>query len=244
MNTNDMRQGHTIKRFDGELSHLHSLVLEMGGLVVDQIERSARALDDEDVEAARKVIARDREVNRLDVLVDEEVVRLLALRTPVAGDLRNIMSVAKSVNDLERIGDEARKVARLVEVFYAGSGAEPPAGLVQSLLDLADYGAGMVRTVLEAFDELNVQKAVEVIARDDRIEEKFRAALRQLSTYVLEDPRNVGWSIESVLGLRALERIGGHAKNIAGYVIYLRSGRDVRHVDLDTIVDEVLAEGS
>lgn len=238
----DTGNGHTIKAFDGELKELHTLVMEMGRLVQGQIQRAIKALDDEDATLAREVIARDKLVNDLDVKLDEELVQVIARRQPMASDLRNIMTMNKTVTDLERIGDEARKLAALVENFYGTSNTTTPnPNLIRDVRDLAAYGLGMLETVLVAFDELNLQKAVEVIHQDARIEERFRGALRALSTYVMEDSRTVGHMVDAVLCLRALERIGGHAKNIAGYVIYFTTARDVRHVDLDTIVEEVLA---
>jgi phosphate transport system protein len=235
--------GHTLKAFDEDLKDLHALVMEMGYLVEGQIQRAIRALDDEDPALAREVIARDKLVNDLDVKIDEELVQVIARRQPMAGDLRNIMTMNKTVTDLERVGDEARKLAALVENFYGTSNtASPNANLVRDVRDMAEYGLEMLATVLVAFDEMNLQKAVEVINRDARIEEKFRGSLRSLSTYVMEDSRTVGYMVDAVLCLRALERIGGHAKNIAGYVIYFTTGRDVRHVDLETIVQEVLPE--
>lgn len=234
--------GHTLKAFDDDLKDLHALVMEMGRLVEGQIQRAIRALDDEDPTLAREVIARDQLVNDLDVKLDEELVQLIARRQPVASDLRNVMTMNKTVTDLERVGDEARKLAALVENFYGTSNTTSPnPNLVRDVRDLAEYGLGMLESVLDAFDRMDLQQAVEVINRDARIEEKFRGALRGLSTYVMEDSRTVGHMVDAVLCLRALERIGGHAKNIAGYVIYFTTARDVRHVDLDTIVQEVLA---
>lgn len=240
---NDIAGGHTIKGFDQDLMNLHSMVMEMGGIVENQLARAIRALDDEDPGGAREVIARDRLVNDMDVRIDEELVTTIARRQPVARDLRNLMTMNKTVSDLERIGDEARKLAALVEEIYGSPAASPPnSGLVHDVRGIALYGKSMLDNVLNAFNTMDVEKAVAVIRQDERIEEKFRAALRRLATYILEDSRTVGYSIDAVLALRALERIGGHAKNISGYVIYLATGRDVRHVDLNTIVDEVLKD--
>lgn len=239
----DISDGHTVKRFDGELATHHQLVMEMGGLVVDQINRAIRALDEEDPSLAREVIARDRMVNDLDIRLDEELITIIAKRQPVARDLRNLMTMDKTVTDLERVGDEARKLAALVEEFWgSSSSAAPSPALIHDVRGIAIYGKSMLDKALDAFNNLDVEKAVEVIRQDERIEEKFRSALRRLATYILEDSRTVGYSINVVLALRALERIGGHAKNIAGYVIYLTTGRDVRHVDLNTIVDDVLKD--
>lgn len=236
----DIGSGHTLKRFDQDLARLHGLVMEMGGLVEEQLSRAIHALDEEDVDAAREVIDRDRLVNDLDIRIDDELVSIIARRQPVAMDLRNIMAMNKTVTDLERIGDECRKIARLVELLYGGSNTSMPKDdLVEDVRGIATFGKNMLSAALSAFSRLNVEQAVEVIRQDARIEEKFRAALRRLSTYIMEDSRTVGYAIDVVLALRALERIGGHAKNIAGYAIYLATGRHVRHVELETILEEI-----
>jgi phosphate transport system protein len=235
----EITEGHTVKRFDAEMSHLNQMVLEMGGLVMDQMQRALHALDEEDPEAAREVIDRDRLVNDLDVKIDDELVGLLARRQPMARDLRDLITVGKTVTDLERVGDQTRKIALLVERLYENTGSAPHWRLLQDIHTMADMGAGMLRRALEAFDDLDLDKAVDVIREDGMLEEQFQSALRRLSTFVMEDSRTVGHVVEATLGLRALERIGGHAKNIAGYVIYLGTGKDVRHVDLESILQEI-----
>ncbi len=235
--------GHTVKRFDGEMMNLHHLVLEMGGLAIDQIQRVVKALDHESPEEAREVIERDRLMNELDVRIDEAVVKLLVRRQPMASDLRAIMTVAKSVVDLERIGDQTRRVAQLVQHLYGNGPTAPNPKLLEDIHRLAETAIRLLRTTMEAFDRFDAGKAVEVIQENQKLEAEFQSALRRLTTFVLEDHRTIGHMVDAVLGLRALERIGGHAKNIAGYVIYLCTGRDVRHVDLVTIAEEILAQG-
>ena len=169
---------HTFKRFDQELTHLNSVVLRMGGLVENQIAKAVTALREADLEAARNVVARDHVVNFLDVQADEQIVNLLALRQPVGKDLRMILSLGKTVTDLERIGDE--------------------------------------------------------------LDSEFQAALRRLSTYTMEDARNVGHTINVTFIVKSLERIGDHAKNITEYVVFLVKGKDVRHVSPGSIDTEEL----
>lgn len=241
MMTSGPTSGHTVTRFDGEMMNLHRLVLEMGALVIEQVERVLKALDNESPEEAREVIERDRLVNELDIRIDEEVVKLLVRRQPVAGDLRAIMTVAKSVVDLERVGDQTRRVARLVQHLYTEGPAAPKPGLLEDIHRLAAIAVRMMRNVMRAFDAFDLGIAVEVIQENERLEAEFQSALRRVTTFVLEDHRTIGHMVDAVLGLRALERIGGHAKNIAGYVIYLSTGRDVRHVDLETIAQEIVA---
>jgi phosphate transport system protein len=234
--------GHTVKRFDGEMMNLHHLVLEMGGLAIDQIQRVVKALDHESPEEAREVIERDRLMNELDVRIDEEVVKLLVRRQPMASDLRAIMTVAKSVVDLERVGDQTRRVAHLVQHLYGNGPTSPNPKLLEDIHRLAETAVRLLRATMEAFDGLDAAKAVEVIQENQKLEAEFQSSLRRLTTFVLEDHRTIGHMVDAVLGLRALERIGGHAKNIAGYVIYLCTGRDVRHVDLVTIAQEIIAQ--
>ena len=238
--TTDPRTGHTVKRFDGEMSRINQLVLEMGGLVLDQIKRALHALREESLADALDVMERDKQVNALDVRIDEEILKLLAKRQPVASDLRDIIIVAKTAADLERAGDEIRKIGRLVERIYENGSPRPNQSMLRDINWMAEYAASMLRESLEAFDEVNPEKALHVIDRDREIEQEFEASLRRLTTYIMQDSRNVGHAVEVVLGLRGLERIGGHAKNIAGYIIYLVTGKDVRHEDLETIEAEVL----
>ena len=236
----DPTTGHTVKRFDGEMSYLNQLVLEIGGLVLDQVKRALQAVRDEDPVGAREVIERDKQVNALDVKIDEEILKLLVRRQPVASDLRDIITITKTVTDLERVGDEIRKIALLVERLYENGNPAPNHNLLRDIDGMAKYAASMLRESLDSFETVDVRKALHVIRRDLQIEEMFQDALRRLTTYVMQDSRNVGHSVEIVLGLRALERIGGHAKNIAGYVIFFCTGRDVRHEDLETIESEIL----
>ncbi len=233
-------KGHIVKRFDGEIDHLHQMVMQMGDLVIDQMHRALRALDDEDSAAAQAVVDRDKLINDLDIRIDDELIKVLARRQPVAGDLRVLITVAKTVTDLERIGDQTRRIARLVEALYDNGTRAPGQKLLKDIHLLADFGIAMLNSAMQAFEELDVKKAVEVIREDAKLEAEFQSALRRLATFIMEDSRTVGQAVEVVLGLRALERIGGHAKNIAGYVIYLATGRDVRHVDLSTLVEQVL----
>lgn len=236
---NEMTEGHTHKRYDGELSHLHQLVLEIARLGREQLASAVQTLEDEDVEEARRVIERDNQINELDVKADEELVRIIAKRQPMARDLREILTVGKIVSDLERVGDEARKIARLTIHFYDNDGSPPPASILRDVRVLAAMVNEMQAKAVKAFDRLDLQLAVEVIHEEVDLVEEFKASLRRLSTFLLEDARSVGHFTEIVLGLRALERIGGHAKNIGGYVVFLVKGRDVRHEPVEVVEDEI-----
>lgn len=237
---NKLLEGHTFRRIDGDLAHLHHRALEMGGLVVDQMQRGVQAFDNKDSVAAAEVVARDSEVDRLDTLVDEEMIKVLALRQPVGTDLRATIIIARTVTDLERAGDQIGKVAELAERFYASGSNGPKPALLEDVHVLAAYSLEMLRKSMKAFDEFNIPAAVEVLRADARLEAKFQSSVRRLATFVMEDSRTVGHYTDIVLALRSIERIGSYAANIAGNIIYLCSGQDVRHLDLETIVNEVL----
>lgn len=232
MNTNNE---HIIKRFDQELRELHTLVLEIGTLVRHQLARAMQALDEGSIEIARDVIEMDSEVNALDIQADEEMIRLLAKRHPVAGDLREVITIAKAVNDLERIGDEVRKLALMTINLNKDTKAVLNGNITRDIRMMAEFVDVMLEMVMTSFDQLDLDKALETMRMDLHLEEEYKSALRRLATFVMEDARCVGQSIEVTLALRALERMGGHAKNIGGYVIFLVTGRDVRHESLETI---------
>jgi phosphate transport system protein len=237
---NDMTGGHTVRAYNKELSHLNDLVRQLGELGRDQLHRAVQSLREADTKSAGDVIDRDRDLNDLDVQADEEVLQLIAKRQPMGKDLRDILTVAKVVSELERVGDEARKVANLTIHFYDQDKNPPNAQMLLDIYKMADFVDCMLRKSLEGFRELDLKKSLDVIKEDDNLYEEYRAALRRLSTYVMEDSRNVGAMVDVTLTLRALERIGGHAKNIAGHVIFLMTARDVRHESLETIRQEIL----
>ena len=239
---NEITEGHTVTSYDQEMAQLHDNVMKIGALVRDQLSRAIKALEDADVEEARGVIEKDQEVNELDVKIDDEVVHLIAKRQPLAKDLREILTVNKIVTDLERVGDEARKIARLCIHFYDNNTTTPSEVIVRDMVRLFAYIDNMLDIAIRAYDELDIDLAVDTIRINLDLEAEFRGCLRRLSTFLMEDSRTVGHVVETVLGLRALERIGGHAKNIGGYVIFLIRGIDVRHESLDDIVDELTAE--
>jgi phosphate transport system protein len=238
---NEMTDGHTVKSFDEELKLLHDNVMVVGDLVRDQLCRATKSLEEEDVDEARAVIDRDQEVNELDIKIDDEIIHLIAKRQPLAKDLREILTVNKIVTDLERVGDEARKIAQLCIHFYDHNTTSPSEVIVRDMVKMSVFIDEMLDKAISAYDELDLELALEAIRMDLELEAEFRSCLRRLSTFIMEDSRTVGHVVETVLGLRALERIGGHAKNIGGYVIFLVKGMDVRHDSLDEIVDELTA---
>jgi phosphate transport system protein len=236
---NDLTGGHTVHAFSDELAHLNQLVQQQGALGRDQLQRAVQTLKDEDPKAAGHVIDRDREMNDLDVHADEEIIKVIAKRQPVAKDLRDVMVVQKAIGDLERVGDEARKVANLTIHFFDRDRSPPNQQLLRDIFKMAADVDRMLEKALQAFDTQDLNLALEVIREDDDVYEEFRSALRRLSTYLMEDSRCVGAMVDIVLVLRALERIGGHAKNIGGYVIFLVTGKDVRHESFESIAAEI-----
>jgi phosphate transport system protein len=233
---------HTVKSYDQELSDLTALVLRMGGLVQEQITRAMQALRERDVELARDVIARDHVVNFMDVQVDERSVNLLARRQPMGRDLRTIMSLEKTVTDLERIGDEAERIARMTIHLVESGRPQPSPRLLRDTYGMARIASAMLNDVLDALARLDVEQALEVAKGDAELDSEFQSALRRLATYLMEDSRNVGHVISATLVLKSIERIGDHAKNIAEYVVYLVKGKDVRHVSPETLERDLLGE--
>jgi phosphate transport system protein len=234
------QDAHTVKQFDVQLANLRNLVLEMGGLVEEQIRNAIQALDDEDLTTAREIIARDQVINGLQVKVDEDCVSLIALRQPLASDLRLIMSLSKIVTDLERIGDEAEKIARMTVQIYDGVSSPPSAKLLRDVTSMAQLAQDMLHGCLDALARLDVEKAVQVAQGDDELDQEFQSALRRLITYMMEDSRTIGHAINVIFIIKALERIGDHSKNIAEYLIYLVKCKDVRHVSMDELVQDAL----
>ncbi|MBS4097864.1 MAG: phosphate signaling complex protein PhoU [Sulfuricella sp.] len=218
---------HIYKQFDAELEAVRSLVLQMGGLVEEQIVRSVEALVNGDEEIANQVIADDHRVNALDVTIDEQCTHIIARRQPTASDLRMVMAVIKTISDLERIGDKAGKIARLSKRIYGAGMSRPRFREIEVMSELV---LEMLRKALDAFARLDVNTALEVSRADDKVDAEFKAVFRQLITFMMEDPRTISQSLDVMFVAKAVERIGDHAKNIAEYVIYMVKGKDVRHV--------------
>ncbi len=234
---------HIVKRYDQDLTHLRNLVLEMGGLVEDQVNRAMDALDEEDIAEAREVIARDQLINGLEVKADEASISLVALRQPLASDLRLVMSLYKAVTDLERIGDEAERIARMVVHIYDTAVSPPSNKLFRDVLAMAELAKAMLHGALDALARVDADKAIAVAQSDHDLDNQFQDGMRRLITYMMEDPRLIGHAIDVIFMLRSLERIGDHAKNIAEYVIYLVKGKDIRHTALPEPSEQTLQTG-
>lgn len=236
---NELTDGHTVHSFDEQLQQLHQRVIAAGDLAASQIVAAVQSLRDRDPNSAGRVVERDREIDALEKEVDDAIVHIVARRQPVARDLRAVLVVGKIMTDVERIGDQARRLARLTLAFYQGDDNAPAGGLLNDIPKLAVLVEGMVRQAMAAFAELNEQAAIAIIEQDDRLDEEVKDAMRRLSTYLLEDARSVGQVIDVTLGLRAIERIGSHAAYIARHTLFLSKGKDVRHESVEQVVQDV-----
>jgi phosphate transport system protein len=232
---------HSFKQYDAELESLRARVMQMGGMVQGQIMTAIDAFTTGHVEQMEKVIADDHRVNGLEVNIDEECTQIIVRRQPAANDLRLVMAVSKIVTDLERIGDEAAKIARIAKtILQRDHLSMPRIGYVR---EIGDISLGMLRGVLDAFARLDAVKAAVIIREDQALDEKFRGIMRQLITYMLEDPRTITSAFDIVFIAKAIERIGDHSKNIAENVIYIVKGKDVRHIALDQVDHAVQSNG-
>ncbi len=233
-----MQFEHTSKQYDAELESVRAKVLEMGGLVEQQIVSALEALTKADIELAKAVMDNDARVNSLEVQIDEDCSHIIARRQPAASDLRMVMMMVKTITDLERIGDEATKIARTAQrIFDEDRMYKPRFTEIKAMVKIVRE---MLRTSLDAFARLDVSQTVEVARQDELVDEQFRAAMRQLVMYMLEDPRTISMSLEVLFVAKAVERIGDHAKNIAEYVVYMVKGKDVRHSSLQEMERETL----
>ncbi|HYE34956.1 phosphate signaling complex protein PhoU [Methylocaldum sp.] len=222
-------EGHIVKRFDGELNQLHYRIVEMGGLALTQLKDALLAVKNKDLALARKISQRENELDHLEVETDADIVELIARRCPVGGDLRMVMAVSKGVTDLERIGDEAVKVANIALQIYGNDACDPNDHLLRDVHVMGQMASSALEKALEAFDRSNDEMARDIITHHHELEDEFEASLRRLITYIMEDSRNIGFAINMVLAIKALERIGAHAQNLAEYVIFQVKGKDVRH---------------
>ncbi len=231
---------HTLKQFDAELETLRARVLQMGGLVEEQIVRAMDALTSGNVQLAQRVVDEDHRVNGLEVAIDEECSTIIARRQPAAVDLRMLMMVVKTITDLERIGDEAAKIARMTQLIYETD--RPSVPRMADIGRMADIARGMLRNALDSFARLDLAVAAKVVRQDEQVDDSFRGILRQLITFMMEDPRTISHAIEILFVAKAIERIGDHAKNMSEYVVYMVKGKDVRHTGVEGFEREALTQ--
>ena len=234
-----MTDKHLSSQFDNELSGISTRVLEMGGLVESQVAQAVHALSIFDGDLASQVLKVEEQVNAMEVTIDRDLSSIIARRQPTARDLRLLIAVSKTIANLERIGDEAARIARTVQrLINAGvsSRMRLPVGDLTFECELATK---QLRKVLDAFARLDTTAAVEVLRHDDQIDREFEGLMRKLITYMMEDPRTISSAIDLVFVAKAIERVGDHAKNLAEQIIYIVKGTDVRHNPVDTVEDLV-----
>jgi phosphate transport system protein len=235
MDTADLAH-HTSRRFNEDLERVRTKVLAMGGLLEDQLTQALTALIEGDSTLGHRVASDDYKVNSMEVAIDEECSRILATRAPAAGDLRMIVATIKTITDLERIGDECKKIGliamRLAEV-------DRPADRYREIRHLGRAVQGMVHDTLDAFARLDVEAALRTARTDSHINDEYEAIHRQCITFMMEDPRQIRRALDVMWVVRSLERIGDHAKNICEYVIYMVHGKDVRHTSLEAVEKEI-----
>lgn len=234
MDTSDLKH-HYSQQFNSELEDLRSRVLAMGGLVERQLEMALTAMNQAESESAEAVVANDYKVNACDVEIDERCTKILALRQPTASDLRLVLAVIKTTADLERIGDEAKRVARMAIRATAGDHGR---NLFGQVTHLGAQVQQMLHAALDAFARMDIDAAIEVAHEDVNIDREYESVMRQSMTYMMEDPRSIPSVLDLIWAARALERIGDRCCNISEYVIYFVKGKDVRHTSLDQIKKE------
>jgi phosphate transport system protein len=224
-----MADKHLSSQFDAELSGISSRVLTMGGAVESQIAQAMVALQNFSGETASQVLRKEEEVNAMEVQIDADLSTIIARRQPTARDLRLLIAVSKTIANLERVGDEAARIARTVQRLINSGVSSRMRVPVQDLNVEAGLAIAQLRKVLDAFARLDTAAAIEVLKSDDQIDREFDGLMRKLITYMMEDPRTISSSIDLVFVAKAIERVGDHAKNVAEAIIYIVKGADVRH---------------
>ncbi len=224
---------HISGQFNVELESIRTHVLTMGGLVEQQLSFAMQALNKQDIDLARKVIRDDHKVNAMEVSIDEACTRIIAKRQPAAKDLRLIMAIIKTITDLERIGDVATKMSYVA----IESPASKDSQFQVSLEPLCRSAITMLHQVLDAFARMDVEAAAEVYKLDDKLDKEYESVIRQLMTYMMEDPKNIPHILQVMWSARAIERVGDRCQNICEYIIYFVKGKDVRHLGEQSIDD-------
>ena len=233
-----MNEKHLSSQFDSELNRISTRVMELGGMVESQIRLAVYSLAELSVEAAEQVDAAEQQINAMEVEIDHELSSIIARRQPTARDLRLLMAFSKATANLERMGDEAHKMSRMVRsIIGSGSARLLPSNELRVAADLA---SGLLRKTLDALARLDTKAAVAILKEDDLIDQEFDGFVRKLITYMMEDPRTISASLDLLFLAKAIERIGDHSKNVAELIIYLVEGKDVRHQTMDAIESAVL----
>ena len=240
MDTAELSQ-HISRRFNEDLERVRSQVLTMGGFVEQQLAKAVSALVEGDSTLGETVARDDFEVNRMEVSIDEECSRILATRAPAASDLRLIVAIIKAITDLERMGDECEKIGYIASRLAT---QERPTNKYREIKHLGRVVQNMVHDSLDAFARMDAEAALRVARQDRVVDEEYEAIQRQSITFMMEDPRNIRRALDVMWVVRAIERIGDHAKNICEYVIFMVHGKDIRHVRLEDVEAELAKRGT
>ena len=228
-----MSDKHLSSQFDSELNGVSSRVMELGGLVESQIRLAIYSLSQFNPDTANQVLETEVRVNAMEIDIDRELSSIIARRQPTARDLRLLIAISKTTANLERAGDEAAKIARMVRsIIESGSARSLPSSDLRVAAELA---SGLLRKALDAFARLDTTVALAILKEDDEIDKEFDGFVRKLITYMMEDPRTISPSLDLLFVAKAIERIGDHAKNIAEFIIYIVKGEDVRHTPMAQI---------
>lgn len=240
---NDVTKGHTVHAYDQELGGLRGLVLEMGELVLEQTRKAVAALITGDAGLARQVLNDEPRVDHFELDADDAIFNLIAKRQPAAVDLRLVLALSKVAGDLERAGDKAEQIAWCVTRLLERDGQQPAAKILHHVRRLEEVACSMLERSLHALGELDIEPALDVFADDRQLDNELDAALRHLMTFVLEDSSLLGQVLDLVFALRALERIGQHAGNIAEQVIFVAKGKDVRYQNKEVLIEVLRQRG-
>jgi phosphate transport system protein len=224
-------EGHIVRTFDGDILNLRMQVLQMGGLAIDQVQRAVQALVRGDDDGARAVVSRNAQVVAYARAIEEDIVGLIARRQPVASDLKAVLTIGRIATDLERVGNAARKIGKLALEIDRDREAPPLQRFYNDVRKMSRLALAMLRDALDCFDRVDQEGALKVVHRDAEVDGEFQLALRELVTYVMEDQRHLGSTIQTVFVLKALERVGDHARNIAAVVPRFARRDDVTAAD-------------
>lgn len=230
---------HLSSQFDAELSGISTRVLEMGGLVEAQVAQAVQALTLFSTDIATQVIRIEERVNQMEMEIDRDLSSIIARRQPTARDLRLLIAISKTIGNLERVGDEAARIARTVQGLVSTGVSSRLRFPVSDVSHEASLATNLLRKSLDAFARLDTNQALEVIRQDNEIDREFDGLMRKLITYMMEDPRTISAAIDLVFVAKAIERVGDHAKNLAEQIIYIVKGTDVRHNPPDAVADMV-----
>jgi phosphate transport system protein len=228
-----MPDKHISSQFDAELNSISSHVLEMGGLVESQLNQAIQALVGMNLETAERVIENERRINEMELLIDQEIISTISRRQPTARDLRFLMAISRTTQNLERAGDEVARMARMVKsILQNGTPRNLPTSELRMAADLTTM---MLRKTLDAFARLDTQMAVAIIKQDSEVDNEYNGFLRKLMTYIMEDARTISPSLDLLFLAKAIERVGDHSKNIAEQIIFIVKGEDVRHSPMEKV---------